>query len=1179
MNSAHIIPLSEARDVLLVGGKAVNLAKLMEAGLPVPDGFVVSTAAYRDAKGTVSRELAGEIRKALKPFQGKRVVARSSATAEDMAGASMAGQYETYLNLESETQVIEAVEKCWQSIQSDRSVAYLNGHGIDPDEVAMAVVVQQQVTADVAGVLFTVDPRTGSAENMLIEATWGLGESLVSGDVQPDLIRVSATEPRVFSYDVADKKQAVFPGREGLQPVDENLRRKACLNYEQILRLQQLGRKAEAYFGSPQDVEWAVEGGEILMVQARPITTLAETKTVNRLLAETKAYLKKRSDEGSGLWVRHNLGETLPHPTPLTWSVVSGFMSGRGGFGKMHETLGFKPGPAVQQRSFLDRIGGEIYMDCSLMTEMFAENYPFAYDPELLRKSPDAAQNPPTVANGGFGAVKSAAKLAAEAAVKIDQLKTGLDKKFDAEFVPELVEWVAGQDAVNLQTVTDTELIQRWETQVKTVMDEFGAMAFLPSMVEAVAVEELRNLLDQHVWDHDPAELISVLSVSEKPDRTFAGNLALAKVASGELPLDEWLNDFGHRAPAEFDLASPRWNERPDAVLKMADQMGSADLEALRRERLSAADQALATVKSAVKPEIYEQIKSASDIVRRYLRFREDGKFYLMRAYSVLRKTALEIGRRLDIGDDVFFLTGEELADALSSGFVPKDTIAERKLEYLVEKRIPLPHVIESDDVEKLGEAVVREDSDALPAHSVSSGSVSGSASIVFSPENCGEFAEGSILVCPSTDPSWTPLFAKAGGLVLERGGSLSHGAVVAREMGLPAVVLDGATQLLKQGEMITVDANGGCIYREGAEIEPENSAISRSIIPPPASEKERKINQLGLVAALIWAVFLAAVFLLPPNILHDPVMRLLDILIWPLIRLTGMAGAVAVIAGLFGLLPIFGQRFLTDNRRLFEAKKRSGILRKKAAQLPAESGTRKKMEALAGAVTARILKASMVPLALILGVMIMVFMWFPLRVDPASWSAEPGRMVSIVAEISGECREPIRLDIAAPLSADIPEQVLPPIRAELEELRAEWNQSSDLSELPWEVQSAADQTRLTMLSSLNAFLKEGIPPQKITWLVSVPETADGAFPVELKIGGEPAVKFNLVFGRSVPPAPSKIPVDGSLVSVKVNYPRALKKAAFFKLPATGWDIGWLGVYLLAYLPAMFIAKFALRVP
>jgi len=372
-SSPLVLPLEQAEDLQLVGGKAVNLAKLIQASLPVPGGFVITTRAYQDGDGkTLSTELEQEIRSALTPFTGKHVAVRSSATAEDMSGASMAGQYDTFLNLQTPEEVLDAVVQCWSSLRSARTEAYLAEHNISIDDVAMAVVVQQQVTADAAGVLFTADPQSGARGEMLIEACWGLGEALVSGEVQPDVIRIRPKGTEVLQYDVADKRQALYPGSEKLQSVKPEQRQRACLRFDHIEQLSQLGQKAEQHFGSPQDIEWALAVGKIFILQSRAITTLAETDTYQQLLSGIRNDLSRKTQAGRGPWVRHNLGETLPHPTPLTWSIIAPFMSGSGGFGKMYEKLGFQPGPAVDGCSFLKRIAGEIYMDCSRMTEMLS---------------------------------------------------------------------------------------------------------------------------------------------------------------------------------------------------------------------------------------------------------------------------------------------------------------------------------------------------------------------------------------------------------------------------------------------------------------------------------------------------------------------------------------------------------------------------------------------------------------------------------------------------------------------------------------------------------------------------------------------------------------------------------------------------------------------------------------
>lgn len=752
-SNPYLLSLKDAHDATLVGGKAINLAKLLKAGLPVPNGFVVTTKAFKDStNGKLSELLGRELRLAIQEFKGARVAVRSSATAEDLGDASMAGQYESYLNLQTEAQILEAIERCWASLRSARTEAYLCENGIDINEVAMAVVVQQQVSADSAGVLFTVNPQTGARDQMLIEACWGLGETLVSGEIHPDKIWLSSATTEVLDYQIGSKEFKLKPGSTELEAVDPERRQKACLTFSQIDRLRELGEQAEQYFGKPQDIEWAIEADTVYVVQTRAITTLAETDCSHRLLAECKEHLTQRAAHGAGPWVRHNLGETLPHPTPLTWSLIAAYMSGSGGFGKMYTELGFKPGPAVHERSFLERIAGEIYMDCSLMTEMFGEAYPYAYDTNLLRDNPDAAQSPPSVPQGSIKALGDAAKIAQGASERIEELAKDLDSEFDLNFVPAVQNWVQEQSSIDLSSLSDADLIKLWKQQCTQVLDNFAATAFLPSMVEAVAMDKLRQAVEAHVWQHDSETVLARLCVSPTPDCTLAGTIDLQKLSP-----EAWLQRYGHRTTAEFELANPRWSEQADKVERLKEQLGTADLESTHQQRRSDAESCLIELKQTLSTKAFAEIEAACELVQRYLRFREDGKFHLIKAYSQLRYTALEMGERLGLQDRVFFLTSEELCNALATSFVPEDRIRTRSLEYQVETRIQTAHLIEPQDIARLGEAIIRQDGDSFKAHSVSSGTCQGEARIVRDPTHAPDFEPGSILVCPSTDPSWTP--------------------------------------------------------------------------------------------------------------------------------------------------------------------------------------------------------------------------------------------------------------------------------------------------------------------------------------------------------------------------------------------------------------------------------------
>jgi pyruvate,water dikinase len=1189
-----IVPLSQAIDPALVGGKAINLAKMLEAGLPVPDGFVVTTVAFNACRETpvMPETVAEQIRSAYAGMGSPLVAVRSSATAEDMAEASMAGQYESYLNVSSAHDVIEAVNKCWRSLRGVRVTAYLLEHGIRPDEVAMAVVVQRLVAAEVAGVLFTANPQTGDLGEMVVEAAWGLGESVVSGQVQPDIVRIGREECDILEYRVGEKASLIAPGEQAAREVDPDRRSKACLNYRQIHRLWSLGRQVCEYFGRPQDVEWALAGDQVFLVQSRAITTLDDARRYHDLLHEMRRDLRRRQAEGDGPWVRHNLGETLPHPTPLTWSIIRQFMSGKGGFGRMYRMVGFEPSPVAEEQGILTLIGGQVYMDCSRMPGMFSDGFPFAYDVSLLRRQPDAAQQPPTVPTGTWRQQTAAARLCATVMSRLRDLARDLDRRFDEEFVPGLLEWCRQERSRDLSQLADEALIALWNGQQSKVMDEFGAMAFLPSMIEAQGAAELRAFLDEHSWDEDPDVLLATLMHSPTPDKTMQANAELQEVALGKRTIDRWLQDHGHRAPAEFDLATPRWSERPAEVEPLVQPLKQgACLTKMHEQRHEQTQACLERLRKSLPAGQREELDRLAGNVRRYCRFREDGKYYLMWAYNVLRITALEFGRRLGIGEGVFFLTPDEIFQALRSGFVPEDRMERRRKDHKAQNRLRLPHVIDIEEIDTLGESALPAGTGQWKGHPLSCGVCTGPARIVHDPTAATELGTGYVLVCPSTDPSWTPLFVHAAGLILERGGSLSHGAVVAREMGLPAIVLDGATSLLRDGQVLVVNGNTGAIAPAGSLVDAPNAGddvrVERSLIPPIVSAKERRAATLGLAAALIWTVFLAAAYVLPAEILREPAFRLIDAIVWPLIPRVGMVWTVAIIAGVFGLLPILGQKLLTDNRRLYEAKRRADLLGRLAARLPQDAPRRQALRTLAAGVTTRTLKAAMVPLMLILGPMIMVFMWLPDRVDPAAWTAEPGRTVTILAELDGKLQTPVTLEVPAPISLDSTSpatQTLPPIRQELEALRAEWSTGSDTSAYPWELQAAADEVRQAMLASLNAYLQAGVPPQTLSWIVRIPPDADGHYPIRLVIDADPPYPLNLAFHRRRPPAPAEVTSENASVrSLKAVYPRPLQQRRFWApLSAFGgpaWDFGWLAVYILAYLLVMFPAKLLLRVP
>jgi pyruvate,water dikinase len=864
-------------------------------------------------------------------------------------------------------------------------------------------------------------------------------------------------------------------------------------------------------------------------------------------------------------------------------------------------------------------------MDASLCPEMFFEGFPFKYDLEQLKRNPDAAQNPPTVPSGSMMARLKMSRKAAGAGRIVHELAADFDQRLQSLIIPEFVNWVREQKAQDLAALTNEQLIELWQVREKRVMDEFAPQSLLPSLISAAALADLRAFLEECFWDEDPDALANLLSSGHAPDKTLQANAQLYELAQGEETLESWLSEYGHRAPEEFDLASPRWRERAEELKQLArrlkDGRNPADLHSQHAQKV---DEALLELRGKLSAADRVELERRVTVARRYMPWREDGKFYLMLGYDLLRDLAKEMGHRLDLGEDVFLLTSEELFDALKISFAPHHLIAQRKLARRAEARIALPHVIEGSNVEGLGTVGQSEisnlKSQILEGFAISPGTAGGPARIVRNPADAPNLGDRYVLVCPSTDPSWTPLFTNAAALILERGGTLSHGAVVAREMSIPAVVLREACSILKDGEQISVDGRDGKVTRtsysgggretassEAIAYQPAfesdhlatDTTVARELLPPPAGRKDRRARMLRNVGFGVWSVYLILLFVLPQSWLYQPSIAVLDFFLWPFVRMLGKPGAVALIAGALAALTMFGQKYLTDNSRLLIAKRRAGALTKEASKLPADSPRAAVLRRTAAAVQARVVGASFVPLALLLGPMVIVFLWMPLRIDPASWAAAPGTLVKVVAMVQTDRKDPasgktvsldapITLEVPAPLklAGDSPAtRTPPPIRRTLENYRATLK-PSDLSNQPWEIQELAEEARRQKLADLDAYLAAGVPPVPMEWTVLTPAGVSHTWPVTVSNRGE-RLTLRINLGDRHAPALAEVQNDPghAIVSVKAIYAQPGRKPTFFapfgflgRSNIAYWDIGWLGVYLLAYIPVMFALRWVLRI-
>ena len=1193
------------RDIL--GGKGASLAELTRAGLPVPPGFTISVEcceSYLGAHGVWPDGLTEEIRAAMDRLEqafGRKFGQGADpllVSVRSGAAVSMPGMMDTILNcgLPAESDaagkdpwdvLIECIEAVFNSWNSPRAIAYRRDRNIRGLS-GTAVTVQAMFPSRVSGVAFTENPNDPDAGEIVIEASYGLGEAVVSGEVDPDNFVLDREELTVKRCYIGRKDRAIPAAGDTSEP-DPDL---PSLTDEQVHEIARIAMGVEELFGFPVDVEWGLSEGRFALLQARGIRP-SQTRSRELLLQSVRSALRAEVKAGRGPWVLHNLSETLPHPTPLTWSVQQRFMSGGGGFGAMYKVAGFVPAESVRTRGAVNLIAGKVYMDTSLASELFFENYPFKYDMNLLRWDPDAAQSPPTIPAGTFRSRAAAVRQVVRVDWRLRRMARTLEADLNDRVIPEFASWCRAEKQRPLGDMPDEELVTLWRSREHRVMDEFAPQSLLPSLVSGMALAELRAFIAENFWDvdEDADELAGMLSAPPSPDKTLQANAGLFAIVGGELTVDQWLVEYGHRGPDELDLASPRWRENPGEVAAMARRLaGGQDPIELHHAHVAEIQSRTRALRMRLTGRRRERFDALLGLLRRYIPFREDGKYYLMLGYDLLRDLAVEAGRRLEIGDDVFFLTDRELCDALTSGALPEDRIAQRKEEYRAEARIVLPRVIDYAAIESLDRPPTRDIAESYDAYELSSGVASGPVRIVTSLHDAGELGRGYVLVCRSTDPAWTPLFVNAAGLVLECGGALSHGAIVAREMGIPAVVLPDATNLLQEGQIVAVDGHNGSVgkldYTGGASEKRGAAAddvrITSTMAPPPRSARERTAARLRNISLLAWGTYLLAAMFWPVEWLYQPSLAMLDKVLWPIAAAWGMPAVVVVVAGSLAALTMIAQWLLVDNRQLREAKRRSAALMREAACLPAGSPRRVALARLTAPVNVRLLAAAMLPISLLLGPMIVTFLWFPVRVDPASWNAAPGTTVRIVASVDCSHRRPVTLQAASPayLAKGSPTKCkLPPIAEALDQLAA-----ADAPDELWDDVVDSDKSRPELRAALKKHIAAGLPPQNVMWEIKTPPGAEGSFPVTILTRGAKPLELEIVLGNRCPPAPAEVIADTAspIKSARVIYPPSETRRIFWTPLAwfgnNQWDAGWLLTYLLAYLPVMFCLRWILRI-
>lgn len=799
-------------DVDLVGGKGLSLGLMAAAGLPVPPGFCITTHAYRNANAQVNDALRQALAEAYRSLGGGVVAVRSSATSEDGTAASFAGQQETILGVEGEGALKDAVERCWRSLHTERAVAYRQRQGVDESGLAMAVVVQRLVHADVAGVLFTRDPNDASGERMLIEASWGLGEAVVSGRVTPDSFQVDRGTGRTLERRAGHKHLRITVAGE--EEVLADQQKQLSLDDGQLADLAELGRKVEEFYGEPRDVEWAYAEGRFWLLQARPITTAgaADREQVRHNEVEN---LRRIADPQGTVWSRYNLVEVLPEPLPMTWAVVQHLLSGGGGSGMMYRDFGFKPHPDLDKLTVYDLIAGRPYVNLSREPLLQAKKPIYGYSFAKLKADPRQALDPkPDTSRmlGGFWRflrVPSVFWSLIRTTGRIQRGSKTFAEQYRQSIAPAFLAEVEKAEAEDLSKLDSSTVLQRFQHWVKRTLVDFARDSLKPTLFAQFSMQVLEQQLKKPLGPERTQAALAELSAGAHPEADANLGLAVRELSAGQLSRADFLKRFGHRGNHEMELAQPRWSEDADAISRIAQGTPYAPREGISAQQCWEKIAAEAKLISFVAKSLASHVER----LQTYLGLRETAKHHFMRGYALIRRALMELDRRHKLNGGIFFLTPDELPQ-LIQGKNLSATIDERRKRRAIALSLEAPPVLFSDDLEAIGRPQpAPEGSAQLHGIALSAGVAEGPALVLTEPSAAPAGMEGYVLVCPSTDPAWVPLFVKAKALVMESGGALSHGAIVAREFGLPAVAgLSDIHRQLRTGQKLHVDGSRGMV-------------------------------------------------------------------------------------------------------------------------------------------------------------------------------------------------------------------------------------------------------------------------------------------------------------------------------------------------------------------------------
>ncbi|PFR89129.1 phosphoenolpyruvate synthase [Bacillus cereus] len=855
----------EKGQLSLVGGKGLNLGELSTIqGIQVPEGFCVTTVGYEKAIeqneniqtllqqltklkledraqiGEMSKEIREVIMAVQIPSDVVEAVAhylsrfgnehayavRSSATAEDLPYASFAGQQDTYLNIIGKEAILQHVRKCWASLFTERAVMYRMQNGFEHNQVSICVVVQKMVFPEASGILFTADPITSSRKVLSIDASFGLGEALVSGLVSADNYKVK--EGEIVDKLISTKKVAIYALKEGgteTKQINSAQQKIQTLSEQQILQLAQIGRQIEAYFGCPQDIEWCLVDNAFYIVQSRPITTLYP--------------IPEENDEGNHVYIsvgHQQMMTDAMKPLGLSFFLLTTNAPMRKAGGRLFVDATQRLASPASRDYLINTLGkSDPLIRDALTTVVERDDFiTLLPDEEKKEKSASKSKLP----------VSSQPEIENDPAIVTELIR---NSEASLEELKQNMQLKSGVDVFDfiLEDIQQLKKVLFNPQSIAVIMAGMNASTWINEKMEQwLGEKNVADTLSQSVQNNITSEMgLALMDVADaiRPypeviaylqhveDDSFLDELVQYK--GGEKAretIDAFLNKYGMRCSGEIDITKTRWREKPTTIIPMIlNNIRDFEYGASKRKFEEGLQEALKKEEELVDrlqqlPDGKQKVEETKRMVRNirnFIGYREYPKYGMINRYFIYKQALLKEAEQLVQSgvirkvDDIYYLTFEELHEVVRTNKLDYELIQKQKNDYKLYEKLTPPRIMTSD-----GEIITgkykRENlpADAIVGLPVSSGVVEGRARVILNMEEAN-LEEGDILVTAFTDPGWTPLFVSIKGLVTEVGGLMTHGAVIAREYGLPAVVgVENATKLIKDGQRIRVHGTEGYI-------------------------------------------------------------------------------------------------------------------------------------------------------------------------------------------------------------------------------------------------------------------------------------------------------------------------------------------------------------------------------